>query len=391
MSQVLVNETSLTAIADAIREKNGETTTYKPSEMSGAISALTIGTENETNKWIITGDCSYLFDRNETKYQDDMINELFRGGYNSIAQHFQTKSISDAESMFKSVSTMTVLPFELNLYYDDNTALSGSTLSSCFSICNNLLEAPIIKFEQYSSKLWNLSFMFQNCWKLKDVSNLQYYDWSGYHWDSANSWGNYDASMSYMFAQCKNLRSIPTEILQEMYFSNDLGFTTSKRNGMFYYCKSLQELQGFPLTNNEELYETFSGCMSLKELTFTNQCSGVNREITIDLSYYVGYFDYDDTLIDGYYTGEIPQVTDDATYQEYKNDISYWTKNINYSRYNRLSAINTLNSLPQAQNGPCEIIFKGDSGAKTDGGAINTMTPEEIAIATAKDWTVSFV
>lgn len=37
MANVLVNENSLTAIGNAIRSKNGETTTYKPAEMAPAI------------------------------------------------------------------------------------------------------------------------------------------------------------------------------------------------------------------------------------------------------------------------------------------------------------------------------------------------------------------
>ena len=37
MANVLVNDTSLTAIGNAIREKNGETTLYKPAEMATAI------------------------------------------------------------------------------------------------------------------------------------------------------------------------------------------------------------------------------------------------------------------------------------------------------------------------------------------------------------------
>lgn len=43
MSKVLVNETSLSGIADAIRSKNGTTTTYKPSEMAAAIDAIETG------------------------------------------------------------------------------------------------------------------------------------------------------------------------------------------------------------------------------------------------------------------------------------------------------------------------------------------------------------
>lgn len=43
MSKVLVNESSLTGIANAIRSKNGTTDTYKPSEMAGAIEAIQTG------------------------------------------------------------------------------------------------------------------------------------------------------------------------------------------------------------------------------------------------------------------------------------------------------------------------------------------------------------
>ena len=43
MARVLVNEENLTNIANAIREKNGETTTYKPSEMASAIKNISGG------------------------------------------------------------------------------------------------------------------------------------------------------------------------------------------------------------------------------------------------------------------------------------------------------------------------------------------------------------
>ena len=43
MAKVLVNDSSLTSIADAIREKTGSSDTYKPSEMAGAIASITTG------------------------------------------------------------------------------------------------------------------------------------------------------------------------------------------------------------------------------------------------------------------------------------------------------------------------------------------------------------
>lgn len=65
MANVIINDQNLTNIANAIRGKNGTTTTYKPSEMAAAITAIETGggsggnlPENALN---ITGDCSYRF------------------------------------------------------------------------------------------------------------------------------------------------------------------------------------------------------------------------------------------------------------------------------------------------------------------------------------------
>ena len=80
-----------------------------------------------------------------------------------------------------------------------------------------------------------------------------------------------------------------------------------------------------------------------------------------------------------------------------KNDPDSWTYDINYSKYNHDSAVETINSLPDTSayiataGGTNTIKFDGASGAKTDGGAINTLTEEEIAVAAAKGWTVTLV
>jgi hypothetical protein len=90
------------------------------------------------------------------------------------------------------------------------------------------------------------------------------------------------------------------------------------------------------------------------------------------------------------------KVIDDATYQALKNDPDWYTFKVEYSRYNHDSAVNTINSLPDTSaylataGGTNTIKFNGKSGSKTDGGAINTLTAEEIAVATAKGWTVTF-
>ena len=95
-------------------------------------------------------------------------------------------------------------------------------------------------------------------------------------------------------------------------------------------------------------------------------------------------------------TGNI--ISDDETYNLYKNDPDAWADKLEYSFYNHDAALETIRSLPYAQffDTPQSqlqnvIRFYGKSGEKTDGGAINTLTTAEIAIATNKNWTVSFV
>ena len=48
MSIVTIDDSYFTDIANAIRGKNGETTTYKPNEMAAAISAISSGGGNIT-------------------------------------------------------------------------------------------------------------------------------------------------------------------------------------------------------------------------------------------------------------------------------------------------------------------------------------------------------
>ena len=66
MANVLVEETSLSNIASAIREKNGGSATYKPGEMAAAISNLPIGSGNEDEILTRSGSGDYINDRIET-------------------------------------------------------------------------------------------------------------------------------------------------------------------------------------------------------------------------------------------------------------------------------------------------------------------------------------
>ena len=84
-------------------------------------------------------------------------------------------------------------------------------------------------------------------------------------------------------------------------------------------------------------------------------------------------------------------------YDTLKDNPDSWATTSEYSRYNHDSAVATINSLPDtsaylaANGGTNTIKFMGASGSATDGGAINTLTEEEIAVAVAKGWTPTFI
>lgn len=215
---------------------------------------------------------------------------------------------------------------------------------------------------------------------------------------------SYTFAMGSCFAYASCLRTIPQDllILSKYLRTNNSSSVYCLFTRGFYNCFALDELVGIGVPNNghdkymknsNKFTQTFNQCRHLKRMTFEPNQTAEWKSQVIDLSYYVGY----GTLSTNEGFSSTKQIKDDATYQALKDDPDSWTSDINYARYNRISAVETINSLPDTSaylataGGTNTIKFKGAQGAKTDGGAINTMTEEEIAVATAKGWTVSFV
>lgn len=387
MAKVLVNESSLTGIADAIRSKNGSTDTYKPSEMAAAITAISGGgepiiealevTSNGTytapdgvdgyspvtvnlpqdggppeSAFVISGDCSYRFTS---------------GGWDWFVEQYgnkiTTSNIDNIRFIFNS-SNLKTIPFEININ------------DSCFYIQNMFESAKYLRY------LPTINIPENPKWNQVTYSDCR-----------------------YMFRYCHSLRKITEEnkrFVQSLYKFNSLQI-----DQMFSGCYALDEINDFTvgsdfvITSNN-FPSVFSQCFHLKNMTFMtdNGTPYVRswKSQTIDLSNYVGYgkdsrsfYDYNSGI------SSSKQVKDDATYQALKDDPDWFTTNVAYSRYNHDSAVATINSLPDTSaylataGGTNTIKFKGAAGSATDGGAINTLTEEEIAVATAKGFSVTLV
>ena len=201
-----------------------------------------------------------------------------------------------------------------------------------------------------------------------------------------------------------SLRSISQAFMSKWYNANTSGFTPMKS---LHSLPSLDELVNIPLSNKAGVSTSnqFTDIYALYRIkNFTFEMDGSQPYVVswknqkIDLTANLGYTT-SMSIILNYNSGITAdkEVKDATTYEALKNNPDWFTADINYSRYNHDSAVATINSLPDtsaylaANGGTNTIKFRGESGKLTDGGAINTLTEEEIAVATARGWTISFV
>ena len=358
--------------------------TYKSSEMAQAIDDILPSPPESA--FAISGNCNYRFSYD---------------GWNWFIEQYgdriTTKDITDANNMFDSSNKITEIPFDLNF----SSSASYHSLQNIFSYCNSLIQVHKLN----NVKVYDMANMFNSCRRLRTIPDdiADSWDWSYVEGLTSPYSGG---KQSYMFSYCYSLRSIPMNLIKSG--NPYLKYNSSYYYQGFFYCYALDELINLPIpytkatwTSNAFSY-AFNYCSRLKNITFALN-DGVPYIVTwksqvIDLNDYVGWA-YDKSSILDYNSGitSDKEVTDNATYQALKNDPDWFTTNINYSRYNHDSAVATINSLPDTSaylataGGTNTIKFRGQAGASTDGGAINTLTEEEIAVATAKGWTVTLV
>lgn len=326
----------------------------------------------------ISGNCSYRFYGDNwswflKKYKDRLI-------FNNI---------NEASNMFNGCRSIESL--DSDIIFDDS--VSHIKTGDMFSNCDNLKNIGKI----VNLKGREIGSMFNECYRLRYLPQFENFSFIDYDW----------AELQNFFRYCFSLRSIPEEFLKKLSTSKGNSTYYSLGYNGFYDCFSLDEIKGINIRSRNVtsnlFYHTFDYCYRVKNIIFAKEDDGSPYTATwksqyIDLATNVGYGDRDEYII-GYNSGITlnKQVIDDTTYQALKNDPDWFTLKKEYSRYNHDSAVATINSLPDTsaylaeKGGTNTIKFMGDAGSATDGGAINTLTEEEIAVATAKGWTISFV
>lgn len=378
----------LSAIGDAIREKGGTTELLTLTEMPDAIANLPSGGGSDIfpeEGMVFTDDCDNLFQNGKWEWAIDAF------GYG-----MSTKDITTASNMFSGLKKIKRIPFSINFRQATNT--TSQTLANLFS------DSPLTELPDITGSVGGMGNLLKGCMYVRSIpESWANIDFNGFHSQTYY----YYCTIQDFFTNCYSLRTIPEEFVKQLWHSVNTsnGYVGSR----YKSCVSLDEIVGVRGVSNTVSTNMFSGsmfeeCNRLKRLVFDKENGAPRIEKwqnqTIDLSKNVGHTTSGNKgLITNYNSGITAdkEVYDDATYQALKNDADWFTADVAYSRYNHNSAVETINSLPDCSaylataGGTNTIKFKGEAGSATDGGAINTMTEEEIAVATAKGWTVSLV
>ena len=377
MADYLIKDTTLTNIADAIRAKKSSTDTYTPAEMATAISSIETGGGGGPT----AEDLTFTGDLTKFNYYGRMSKLIKKYG-----SQMSFNGVTSLESAFSGNDS-------LNSDYSNWTInLSTCLLDRCFAFHDTITGYP--KFQGTVISLKNLFWLDDS---IKSIPDDLF---------SADTEFNYkkaESDYSGIFNGCQELKKLPLWF-KNMTFTVKAGTIPSSSSiyyQTFFSCYKLKELI-LPIIpspanlNGNNFYNTFVNVRSMRKFVFAPPPAG--NEAVLWTHQTINLADtncgYSSSAVQ--MTGNI--ISDDETYNLYKNDPDAWADKLEYSFYNHDAALETIRSLPYTQffDTPQSdlknvIKFYGKSSEKTDGGAINTLTTAEIAIATNKGWTVSFV
>ena len=373
----------------------GDLNTLSPKEMAEAITNFDMPIGPTEEAFILTGSLNYKF------YFD-----TWSWFIKQYGDKVTTRDITSLQSTFHYSDTLTEIPFVLNVK-------NITSLSYTFAQCTALEVCPKVRgtlIENGNAYNADFSNVVTQCFKLRDLEDLFEEDFL-IDFDKFKITSAYSCPKPTNFSNCYSLRRIPSwwykfRINPESTVAPAASY--SNVYNLVSNCYVLDEIRDIPVykcagpQTSNMFSSTFGNTQRLKAATFeTNDGQPIVanwKSQVIDFTTPVGYVSTKVYITD-YNSGITAdkEVKDDATYQALKNDPDLFATNIAYSRYNHDSAVETINSLPDTSaylasaGGTNTIKFKKTSGSKTDGGAIENLTAEEIAVAAAKGWTVTFV
>ena len=246
----------LTDLADAIREKTGESSPINPQDFSSKIKSISGG---GSSKPTYTGHADVAglkaigwTDDDIAYYQENGVN------WNEEEDHLHLVS-DDNKELYGLLTANNIQTYKDRIVYLPKIDTSSKTsMRSMFSNCSSLVSIPQLD----TANVTSMSSMFSGCYSLVSIPQL----------DTADV-----KDMSNMFNGCYSLVSIPqldTSSVTNMnsMFSNCYSLVSipqldtssvTNMNSMFSGCSSLVSIPQLDTANVTSMSSMFSGCYSL--------------------------------------------------------------------------------------------------------------------------------
>lgn len=391
MSKVFIEETTLTNIGSAIREKTGKSDLIAPGDMPAEIKSIVSGGGGE-------GDCNGLHVPEEALTITGSCGYKFAyGGWNWFINAFgdkiTTNDVRSIEYMFYMNSEIESVPFEIN--FNSNFSSAGNDI---FNSCSKL--KSISNINNFTPTA--MDNMFNGCENLTFIPDDfgENWNWSSYK----NATSPYDNSSRDMFRNCRKLRKIP-----RVFSSQDSINHSAYEGYSLYYdaysnCHSLEEVQ-LPVymkehTSNMFGIASFANNCRLKRLRFNLQEDGTPYEVQWKGMIINPRFGYKTPLLTLKWDfTDDTKITTPEQWHGYQNGTypDGWADSQEYSVFGKTSATELINTLPDtsaylaSKGGTNTVKFYRDNASAIEGERLGDLSEEVIAVATAKGWTITFI
>ena len=267
------------------------------------------------------------------------------------------------------------------IYADNIDTSLLTTMYGMFYGCSSLVELDLSGWD--TSKVINMSGMFQNCSNLQTVGDIS-------NWNTS-----INTNMYCMFYKCSSL----TELDLSGWDTSNV----SNMNNLFDTCNklvSVGDISNWNISKVTSLYNVFNKCSSLTELDLSGwDTSNVTNVATmfynceklqkLDLSGWngsnvtnIGNFSYSSPILTYVGGKTIDEVINNNI--TIFNGIKKSRLNILQQTADRASARALINGLADMTGGTAYVLELYSDFE-------NKITTEDIAVATAKNWTISFL
>ena len=372
----------LSAIGTAIRNKTGKTELMTLDEMPTEIAGISTGGDIPESALNFTsmenidynGNWDWFFTQYKSQITTSNISEFSQAFYNSKVtdlsglvinmEPYTTGVPTQRMNSAFALSKIETLP-QINNLQPGNVA-------NCFQNCQNLTAVNIVinwnAANAQDQPGWSdAASLFDGCYKLKTI-DPSWFNRSTINWNSSTIY-------YYGFRDCSSLVSI-----------TDLGVENpaSKSQSAVY----------------DNMFEkTFEKCYKLRKLTFKLNDDGTaiaanwaNQIINV---YELGWAKagYPDSIYEIMGWDFSKKITNQEQFNSLKDDPEAWTTNNEYSLYTHDRVVETLNTLPDTHVYLTEYKQNQADASNTIQFWLadrNRPNEAEIAVATAKGWTVTF-